>query len=123
LLRILSKLRHDKYAGHKGREEDKSEVKKSRIKLSTFIVLIVVSILAVTKPSKVPIVAQLTYQHRPASKMTTITTLPEFPDILLYARWLSREKKDDLIQTLINNKVSTWPSESSRSYRAWFITM
>jgi hypothetical protein len=86
--------------------------------LSVAAVLVILTILAVIKPSKMPIVAQLTNQHRPASKMPTLTTLPEFPDIPLYARFLSEEKKSKLIQTLINNKVSTWPIESSRSFRA-----
>jgi hypothetical protein len=93
-------------------------MKKPRIILSVAAVLVILTTLAVIKPSKLPIVAQLTNQNRPASKMPTLTTLPEFPDIPLYARWLSKEKKDELIQTLINNKVSTWPVESSRSYRA-----
>lgn len=93
-------------------------MKKSRIVLLVAGLLIVLTILAVMKPSKVPVVAQLTNQHRPAHKMPTLTTLPEFPDIPLYAQWLSREQKDELIQTLMNNKVSTWPVESSRSYRA-----
>src|SRR4030065_2121654 len=93
-------------------------LKKSRIILLVAVVLIVLIILEVTKPSKVPIVAQLVNQNRPANKMPTLTSLPEFPDIPLYAEWLSREQKDELIQTLMNNKVSTWPVESSRSYRA-----
>ncbi|RPI81569.1 MAG: hypothetical protein EHM41_20360, partial [Chloroflexi bacterium] len=61
---------------------------------------------------------QLTHQDRPAAKMPTITTLPEFPGIPLYATLLSDGKKDELILTLINNKVFTMPSTSSRSYRA-----
>lgn len=93
-------------------------MKKSRIVLSVIAGLIILTIVTVTKPSKMPLVAQLTNQHRPASKMPSLTTLPEFPDIPLYASWLSREKKDELIQTLINNKVATWPVVSSRHERA-----
>lgn len=91
---------------------------KLRIILPIGAASVILIILAVMKPSRVPIVAQLTNQHRPVSKLPTLTSLPEFPGIPLYAQWLSREKKDELIQTLIDNKVSTWPVESSRSYRA-----
>ncbi len=81
------------------------------------VMVISVAVLAITKPARVPIVAQLTHQDRPAAKMPTITTLPDFPDIPLYASLLSEDKKDELIQTLINNKVSTMPLTSSRGYR------
>lgn len=93
-------------------------MKKRGWVLAVVIILVALSVFAAMKPSKVPIVAQLTNQHRPASKMPTLTTLPKFPDIPVYAQWLSREKKDALIQTLINNKVQTWPDESSRGHRA-----
>ena len=84
---------------------------KLRIILPIGAASVILIILAVMKPSRVPIVAQLTNQHRPVSKLPTLTSLPEFPGIPLYAQWLSREKKDELIQTLIDNKVSTWPVE------------
>ncbi|RPI83039.1 MAG: hypothetical protein EHM41_16920, partial [Chloroflexi bacterium] len=61
------------------------------------VVFISVAVLAVSKPANVPIVAQLTHQDRPAAKMPTITTLPEFPGIPLYATLLSDGKKDELI--------------------------
>jgi hypothetical protein len=94
-----------------------SLLRKLRFIWLVFAAVIVVAVLAVMKPASVPIVAQLTNQHRPASKMPTLTTLPRFPDIPLYARLLSEEKKTALIQTLINNKVGTWPTSSSRGYR------
>lgn len=81
-------------------------------------VVISVMALVMLKPHRVPIAAHLTNQHRPASRMPTLTSLPEFPGIPLFAPLLSREKKDELIQSLIDNKVSTWPTASSRSYRA-----
>jgi hypothetical protein len=85
--------------------------------LGVFVVVIPMIALAIFKPASVPLVAQLTNQHRPAHELPTLTTLPEFPGIPLYATLLSEEKQDALIQSLINNKVSTWPITSSRSYR------
>ena len=76
-----------------------------------------VAALAMVKPARVPIVAQLTHQDRPAPKMPTITILPDFPDIPLYAQWLSQDRKNELIQNLINNKVETMPLAPSRSFR------
>ncbi len=79
---------------------------------------IAVAALAISKPAGMPIIAQITGQYRPRRKMPTITTLPKFPGIPLYASLMSRKKQLELIQTLINNKISTWPVVSSRSYRA-----
>jgi len=81
------------------------------------VAFVVLAALAASRPASVPIVAQLTGQYRPTHKMPTITSLPEFPGIPLYAPLLSREKQIELIQTLINNRVSTWPVVSSRDYR------
>jgi hypothetical protein len=93
-------------------------MKKPLIILSVVLVISLLIILAVMKPSKVPIVAQLAHQNRPAGKLPTLTSLPEFPDIPLVARFYSQAKKDELIQTLINQKVSTWPAVSTRGKRA-----
>jgi hypothetical protein len=65
----------------------------------------------------VPVIAQLTGQNRPSHRLPTLTTLPEFPGIPLYAQFLSRDMQLELIQTLVDNKVSTWPEVSSRHYR------
>ncbi len=62
--------------------------------------------------------AQLSGQSRPSHKMPTITHLPEFPGIPLFAKLLNREDQQALVQTLVNNKIMTWPVTSSRSYRA-----
>ena len=64
-----------------------------------------------------PIVSQLTGQYRPGHRTRTLTTLPEFPGIPLYAPLLSRLSRLRLIQTLIENKISTWPTTSSRGHR------
>lgn len=81
------------------------------------IVLVILAALAARQPGSVPLLAQLTRQDRPRSTVPTITTLPPFPGIPLYATLLRRDDQLDLIQTLINNKVDTWPDVSSRSYR------
>jgi hypothetical protein len=65
----------------------------------------------------VPVVAQLAGQYRPGHKSPTLTTLPVFPGYPLYASLLDRESQLELIQTLVENKVSTWPAVSSRPYR------
>jgi hypothetical protein len=92
---------------------------RKRIFLSIIVtVVICVAVLVMMKPARDPIVAQLTHQDRPAAKMPTITILPKFPGFPIYGPLLSNEKKDELIQTLILNKVSTMPATSSRSYRA-----
>jgi hypothetical protein len=72
---------------------------------------------AASQPGRVPILAFLTSQDRPAARMPTITSLPRFPGIPLYAQQLSQERKDELVQLLINHKISTWPEESSRGFR------
>ncbi|MEW5986375.1 MAG: putative glycoside hydrolase, partial [Chloroflexota bacterium] len=92
----------------------------SRRPLFLFIAIafVVTAALAVANPSRVPVVAQLTGQYRPGHKLPTITTLPDFPGIPLYAPLLSRPRQLELIQAMINHKVSTWPAVSSRSYRA-----
>ena len=59
--------------------------------------IIVASALAVSRPASVPIVAKLSGQYRPGRKMPTITTLPDFPGIPLYASLMSREKQLKLI--------------------------
>ena len=85
---------------------------------SVLVVLVLaVAVLALVRPASVPLVAQLTNQDRPAARMPTITTLPAFPAIPLYASILSAHQKNVLVQTLIDNKVSTMPAASSRSYR------
>jgi hypothetical protein len=86
--------------------------RKLRLFLFVAVACIVVATLAISKPASVPIIAQLTGQHRPDRKMPTITTLPEFPGIPLYASLMSRKKQLELIQTLIKNKISTWPANS-----------
>jgi hypothetical protein len=80
-------------------------------------VFILLAVLSAAFPHRVPIVAQLARQDRPAPKLPTITALPEFPDIPLYAPLLSQNARLALVQTLIENKVSTYPLVSSRSYR------
>ncbi len=92
-------------------------MKKHRLFLYVTAACIVVVALAVSNPARVPIIAQLTGQHRPGHKMPTITALPQFPGIPLYASLLSREDQLELIQAMINHKISTWPLVSSRSYR------
>jgi hypothetical protein len=92
-------------------------MKKLRLFWCAFAVGMAIAALAIIKPASVPVVAQLTNQHRPASKMPTLTTLPDFPGIPLYASLLSEEKKSALIQTLVDNKVDTWPAVSSRGHR------
>jgi len=85
---------------------------------SVLVVLVLaMAVLALVRPASVPLVAQLTNQDRPAARMPTITTLPAFPAIPLYASILSAHQKNVLVQTLIDNKVSTMPAASSRSYR------
>lgn len=81
------------------------------------VLIVALTFFAATYPYRIPLLAQLVDQHRPAVRMPTITTLPDFPAIPLYARWLSPEQKDDLIQRLVNNKVNTMPATSSRAYR------
>lgn len=93
-------------------------MKKRLLILCLAAVCIIVAALAIAKPNSVPIVAQLTNQYRPRNTLPTITTLPEFPSIPLYARFLSREKQLELIYAMIDHKISTWPVESSRAYRA-----
>jgi hypothetical protein len=92
-------------------------MKKRRGILLIAVIIILVAAISAAKPAHVPIVAQLTNQQRPASHMPTLTVLPEFSDVPLYAQWLSRQAKDELIQTLMNSKIQTWPVESSRHYR------
>ena len=82
------------------------------------IVLIIVAALAVTKPNSVPVVAQLTKQYRPANRISTLTTLPAFPGIPLYASLLSRDKQLELIYSMIDHKISTWPVVPARDFRA-----
>lgn len=81
------------------------------------IILIVLASLAARKPGGVPVLAQLTRQDRPHRTIPTLTVLPPFPGIPLYATLLGQEDQQTLVQTLINNKISTWPDISSRSYR------
>lgn len=99
-----------------------SEMRRRLLLCLVVLVGVLVAALATTKPASVPLVGQLTGQSRPRHKMPTLTTLPEFPGIPLYARLLSAEKKAGLIQPLIDNKVSTWPAVSSRSARTGKIT-
>jgi hypothetical protein len=73
--------------------------------------------LVVMKPASVPGVAHVTNQHRPRQTLPTITTLPDFPGVPLYASLLSRQRQYALVQSLIDHKISTWPITSSRSYR------
>lgn len=56
-------------------------------------------------------------RHRPKTRMPTITTLPEFPNIPTYGGGLNKVQKDEVIQRLVNHKVSTYPATSARSYR------
>jgi hypothetical protein len=93
-------------------------MKKRRGILLIAVIIILVAAISAARPAHVPIVAQLTNQYRPVSRMPTLTTLPDFPDVPLYAQWLSRESKDVLIQTLMDNKIQTWPLETSRPFRA-----
>jgi len=92
--------------------------RKRRLFLFVAAACIAVIVLVASKPARVPIIAQLTGQDRPGHKMPTITTLPEFPGIPLYASLMRRKEQLELIQILIDNKVSTWPAVSSRSHRA-----
>jgi hypothetical protein len=78
---------------------------------------LVVAAAAAWKPAAVPGVAQVTGQNRPAHRMPTLTTLPQFPGIPLYAPLLNREKQLELIEALVDHKVSTWPVVSSRGDR------
>ncbi|MBI2947013.1 MAG: hypothetical protein HYY23_05165 [Verrucomicrobia bacterium] len=57
-------------------------------------------------------------QHRTAPRMPTLTTLPAFPKLPTSGWGLSKEQKNAAIQTLVNDKVATYPTNSSRSYRA-----
>ena len=56
--------------------------------------------------------------RRPKPRMPTITTLPKFPRIPTSGVGLSRQERDQAIQTLVNHKVSTYPAASSRGHRA-----
>lgn len=56
-------------------------------------------------------------QRRPTPRMPTITTLPEFPRVPTSGVGLSRQERDQAIQTLVNHKVSTYPATSSRGHR------
>ena len=64
----------------------------------------------------IPFLAQ--NQYRPNARMATITTLPDFPKLPTSGLGLSQAQKDEARQTLVNHKVSTYPSTSARSYRA-----
>jgi len=106
--------------GSRGVDLMKDQNQKMRKWPSVLIIIVLilaVSALAVSKPESMPVIAQLTHQNRPGHKSLTITSLPRFPGIPLYASLLSREKQLELIQALINNKISTWPVETSRGYR------
>ena len=92
-------------------------MKKRLLSLCLAAVAIIVAALAVSKPNSVPIVAQLTHQYRPGHRMPSITTLPEFPGIPLYASLLSREKQLELIYGMVDHKISTWPVVSSRAFQ------
>ena len=92
-------------------------MKRWRLLLIVAAACMVLAALTASKPANVPIVAQLSGQYRPPHKMPALTALPDFPGIPLYASLLSRERQRELIQTLIENKISTWPVVSSRSYR------
>lgn len=72
---------------------------------------------AILKPTQVPVVAQITKQHRPRPQMPTITTLPDFPGIPLLPRLLTKRKRTELLRALINNKVYTYPETSARRLR------
>ena len=81
-------------------------------------VIIGVVVFAILKPARVPVFAQLTKQHRPRPQMPTITTLPDFPGIPLFPRILTKERQKELRQTLINNKIHTYPMVSSRDRKS-----
>ena len=91
---------------------------RRRVWLPVLIVLLLgLAVLAAARPGSVPLVAQLAQQHRPAARMPTITSLPAFPPVPLYATLLSTERKHQLVQTLIDNKVGTYPAASARGTR------
>ncbi len=92
-------------------------MKKRPLYILLLVLFVLLAGFSAAFPHRVPIVAQLTRQDRPAPKLPTLTTLPEFPDIPLYASLLSRDARLELVNTLIENKVSTYPLVSSRSYR------
>ena len=71
--------------------------------------------LVVLGPSGIRALAQ--GQRRSEPRMPTLTTLPDFPKLPLSGIGLSKEQKAEAIQTLVNHKVSTYPANSSRSYR------
>lgn len=85
--------------------------------LLTAAIILVMVLVAIVKPSRVPVVAQLTHQDRPAPRLPTLTVLPKFLDIPLYAPLLSDAQKDRLIQAFINHKVSTMPQTPPREVR------
>lgn len=49
--------------------------------------------------------------------MPTITELPPFPRLPVFAKRLSEERRNEVIQTLVDHKVSTYPVTSSRGHR------
>ena len=73
-----------------------------------------------------PIVSQLTGQYRPGHRTRTLTTLPEFPGIPLYAPLLSRQSRPDpdphREQDLdLANHIVAWTPNSEIHYQAAYL--
>ena len=82
------------------------------------IILGVVAILVVVTLVLIPTGLRILAQRRPEPRMPTITILADFPKLPSSGAGLSKEQKDEAIQTLVNHKVFTYLRNSSRSYRA-----